>query len=618
MPRAVVAALVLLTLGLTAAWDSARAQSGGYTPPLRGAPNGRVSGGSRDFTMESRVALVIGNAAYRHVPPLSNPVNDANAIAETLRQLDFQVIAVDDADRATTVRALGEFRRLLKADGVGLFYYAGHGLQVRGRNYLLPVDADIADENDVALVALDLDSITYELENAGVRLGLYILDACRDDPFARRGRSVGSRGLAPVDAARGSVIAFATAPGKTAADGNGDHGLFTGELLKSIAQPGLELDDVLKETAVRVEAASGNRQTPWYNSAFYGHFYFKAPVTVNVMQPEGNDRDLVFWESIKSSTDPADFSDFLKKYPKSDFASLAERRLAALNPATALPSVAAPRGQPAPNAAPSPPTSPPPAPSVTVRPNAAPSPPASPPPAPPVKARPDAGQTQTAIAVPPPTPVSPPPEGEATWSADERREVQQSLKTLGHLQGEPDGEFGPQTRAAIMQFQAFQGAAETGTLTEAERRQLLDMAHQLAILLAQPASASPGGTDPLSLRGGPQRLTRAAAFEGAGHPDEAAYWYRLAAADGEAKAFTNLGTLMVRGRGVAKPEPGAARLLWLAAAARGEPVAMFDLGAMYERGIGVHADVTVARKWYQRAAAKGSREADAALKRLGA
>jgi TPR repeat protein len=223
--------------------------------------------------------------------------------------------------------------------------------------------------------------------------------------------------------------------------------------------------------------------------------------------------------------------------------------------------------------------------------------------------------------VPPPLPASPPPEGEATWSADERREVQQALKALGHLQGEADGGFGPQTRAAITQFQAFRGVAETGTLIEDERRRLLDMAHQLAALLAQPASASPGGTDPLSLRGGAQRLTRAALSEGAGHPDEAAYWYRLAAADGEAKAFTNLGTLLVRGQGSGQgggePDPAAARLLWWAAAARGEPVAMFDLGAMYERGVGVDPDKAAARKWYERAAAKGHPQARDALQRLG-
>jgi uncharacterized caspase-like protein len=168
-------------------------------------------------TAERRAALVIGNAAYQHAHPLNNPANDANAMAETLRRLDFDVVSLVDADRTKMVKALGEFRRKLSADGVGLFYYAGHGVQVRGRNYLIPIEADIADENDAGLLAIDLESVQHVMEDAGVRLSLFILDACRDDPFERRFRSAGSRGLAPVDAARGSVIAYATAPGKTAA-----------------------------------------------------------------------------------------------------------------------------------------------------------------------------------------------------------------------------------------------------------------------------------------------------------------------------------------------------------------------------------------------------------------
>lgn len=553
---------------------------------------------------ESRVALVIGNGAYRHAPVLTNPVNDANAMAETLRGLGFQVVSAVDADRNAMVRAISQFRRAMQADGVGLFYYAGHGMQVGGRNYLLPIDADIAEENDAAFLAIDLESVQRELENAGVRLSLYILDACRDNPFEHRFRSAGSRGLAAVDAARGSVISFATAPGRTAADGRGDHGLFTGELLKTIVKPGLELDDVLKQTAAAVEAASGNRQTPWYNSAFYGHFYFKAPVAVNVAPPPAaSNRDIVFWESIKSSSDPADFSDFLQNFPKSEFASLAQRRLTALTPPPSPPAVAAT-----------------PAPSARAAPGAALPQPALPQPvspsAPDAGTKPQTKQTTVAVVAPPPAPVPPPAEGEATWSLDDRREVQQALKVLGHLQGEPDGEFGPQTRAAIVQFQSFQGEPDTGTLSEVQRRELRDAAQRLAALLLEPAPASPSGMTALSLRGGPQRLMRAASLESGGNAREAAYWYRLAATDGEPKAYTNLGTLMVRGKGIGKPDGDAARLLWLAAAARGEPVAMFDLGAMYEHGIGVAADRAIARKWYERAAAKGHPQARDALKRL--
>jgi uncharacterized caspase-like protein len=305
------------------------------------------------FAAESRVALVIGNADYQHANKLANPRNDATAMAATLKNLGFDVITLIDGDRVSMVKALADFHKRLEADGVGLFYYAGHGMQSRGRNYLIPVDADIAEETDAPLVTFDLETVQQSMDDRGVRLSLFILDACRDSPFERRFRSAGSRGLAPVDAARGSLIAFATAPGRTAADGSGEHGLYTGELLKQIVKPGLELDDVLKETAAGVEQISGNQQTPWYNSAFHGHFYF-APVTINVPPPAAGApvaSDVVFWESITASTDPADFEDFLKRFPTSDFASLAERRIAALRappPAEPKPVVVAPQSPPAP------------------------------------------------------------------------------------------------------------------------------------------------------------------------------------------------------------------------------------------------------------------------------
>ncbi|HEV2187469.1 MAG TPA: peptidoglycan-binding protein [Stellaceae bacterium] len=212
--------------------------------------------------------------------------------------------------------------------------------------------------------------------------------------------------------------------------------------------------------------------------------------------------------------------------------------------------------------------------------------------------------------------MPPAAEAEPALSLADRREIQQALITLGHLQGEPDGNFGSQTPAAIRQFQSFQGDAETGTLSQDERYKLLNMARHLLQLL-QCGPASPNGVTAVSLRGGPQRLAKAASLEIAGAYGEAAYWYRLAANDGEAKAFTNLGTLMVRGRGVDKPDPSAAQLLWLSAAARGETVALFDLGAMYEQGVGVPADLAAARKWYAAAAAKGHPQARDALKRLG-
>jgi len=282
----------------------------------------------------------------------------------------------------------------------------------------------------------------------------------------------------------------------------------------------------------------------------------------------------------------------LKNFPKSEFASLAQRRLAAL---TAPAAGAPPAALPPPTSAATPPTQAPPPETTTTT------------------------QPTVAVVAPPPAPAATPPppaEGEATWTLDERREIQQALRAFGYLQAEPDGNFGAQTRAAISQFQAFQEYPETGTLSERQRHELLDAARALAALL-EPVPASPKGITAVSLRGGSQRLAKAAASEAAGDPGEAVYWYRLAASDGEPKAFTNLGTLLVRGKGVDKPDPTASRLLWLAAAARGEPVAMFDLGSMYEHGIGVDADAGAAKTWYERAAAKGHPQAREMLRRLG-
>jgi len=214
-----------------------------------------------------------------------------------------------------------------------------------------------------------------------------------------------------------------------------------------------------------------------------------------------------------------------------------------------------------------------------------------------------------------------PAEDEAAWSAEDKREVQRALRTLGHSPDEPDGNFAPRTRAAIKQFQSFAGEPESGILSAAQRTMLLDMAQRLTALLETPQT-SPKGVAAAAIKGGPQRYARAWSFEtGKGNrpdPAEAAYWYRLAAADDEAKALTNLGTLIARGQGIANPDPEAARLLWWAAAARSEAIAMFNLGAMYERGIGVTADSDAARKWYERAAAHDHPQARAALKRLGA
>jgi len=200
-------------------------------------------------------------------------------------------------------------------------------------------------------------------------------------------------------------------------------------------------------------------------------------------------------------------------------------------------------------------------------------------------------------------------------------DVQRALRLLGHLQSESEGGFGPGTIAAIKQFQLFQGVPGSGTLSEDQFKELIDMSRRLTTLLDQPP-VSPQGVGAPAVKGAAARYALGWKYETADgvKPDlvEAAYWYALAAADGEPRAFTNLGTLTARGYGANKPDPKAAALLWWAAAARSEAVAMYDLGALNERGIGVTTNIGIAKAWYERAAALNDPDARAALKRLGA
>jgi formylglycine-generating enzyme required for sulfatase activity/uncharacterized caspase-like protein len=235
---------------------------------------------------EKRIALVIGNGAYPDAP-LKNPVNDSRAMAEVLKTCGFQVIALENAPLQKMREGLREFGGRIAQGGVGLFYFAGHGMQVKGRNYLMPVGADIEAEDEVAGAALDVDSVLAKLETARNRLNILILDACRNDPFARSFRSA-SQGLAPLDAPMGTFIAFATAPGKTAADGGGSHGLYTEQLLRAIQSPGLKLEDTFKQVLSGVRRASGDRQVPWTASSVEGDFFFKpGPAPVQSL-PEAN------------------------------------------------------------------------------------------------------------------------------------------------------------------------------------------------------------------------------------------------------------------------------------------------------------------------------------------
>jgi len=279
---------------------------------------------------ESRVALVIGNAAYAQ-EPLRNPVNDARAMARSLRHLGFTVLLHENANKATMERAVLDYGRRLAAGGVGVFFYAGHGMQVRGRNYLVPTDAQIDEEAKTRVAAVDLDLLLEQIAEARNRVNVVILDACRNNPFERkmRGRA---QGLAPVDAARGTLIAYATSPGSVASDG-GRNGLYTEELLRALGQPGLKIEEVFKKVRVAVSERSNGAQTPWESSSLTGDLVIN--VTVNVQAaaaPPASaavDRDALFWASIKESRQPGDFEAYLRQFPGGTFAELARQRLAA-------------------------------------------------------------------------------------------------------------------------------------------------------------------------------------------------------------------------------------------------------------------------------------------------
>jgi uncharacterized caspase-like protein len=291
-----------------------------------------------------RVALVIGNAAYRNAP-LSNPGNDAKAMAQQLEQLGFHVIRVQDGTQQQMFQAVRSFGDALRG-GVGLFYFAGHGVQVKGRNFLIPVDAQIEREDEVPYKALDVGLVLEKMEAARNPLNIVILDACRNNPFARGLRSAGSGGgLAQMDAPSGSLVAFATAPGATAEDGRGANGLYTSHLLRQMAVPGLPIEEVFKRTRVAVKQESGGRQIPWESTSLEGAFFFAGAAGGAAPTGAAGQRGLSekeLWDVIAGAGTASGYRAYLEKYPQGAYADQAQARLAA---ATATSSTRTPEAE---------------------------------------------------------------------------------------------------------------------------------------------------------------------------------------------------------------------------------------------------------------------------------
>jgi uncharacterized caspase-like protein len=228
------------------------------------------------------LALVIGNGAYANVPPLLNPPNDARDVADALHGLGFRVIEGYDLDSAAMRGKISEFGAALPGAGVALFYYAGHGLQVSGKNYLVPTDAKLERPSSLSTEAIEVGSVLADMETEK-RVNLVFLDACRDNPLSRSlARSYASsravdvtQGLAQLNSGIGTLITFATSPDTVALDGDGRNSPFTAALLKYIGTPGLEIRSMLTRVRADVIQATHEKQVPWDHSSLTGDFYFK-------------------------------------------------------------------------------------------------------------------------------------------------------------------------------------------------------------------------------------------------------------------------------------------------------------------------------------------------------
>ncbi len=293
---------------------------------------------SGNIYANTRIALVIGNGSYPD-NPLRNPVNDANLIAKTLEELDFQVVKHLDSDQQTMKKAIRDFGDTLEQagkDAVGLFYYSGHGVQTGGTNYLIPVNARINRESDVEIEAVSASAVLGTLAYARNNLNIVILDACRNNPFARSFRSA-SRGLAKLDRAPPeTVIAFATAPSTVAADGDGQNSPYTLALTAAMLKPNLAVEQMFKIVRREVMAQTDNKQVPWENSSLTGDFYFSpgqgqdsvAPIFPTAITQSDIDKEALFWGSIKDSENFEDYQEYLRQFPAGVFVALASRRIA--------------------------------------------------------------------------------------------------------------------------------------------------------------------------------------------------------------------------------------------------------------------------------------------------
>jgi hypothetical protein len=277
-----------------------------------------------------KLALVLGNSKYQEAP-LRNPANDASAMADTLKASGFDVTLRMDANKADMAAAVQAYVQMLAAKQcVGLFYYAGHGIQLAWRNYMVPVDASLGSTEDVQTQGVDVGDLLRGLTKAANPMNVIILDACRDNPFGSL-KSATQRGLAQMDAPPNTLLAFATAPGNVASDGEGANGLYTENLLRQMTVPEAKIEDVFKRVRLDVRKRSNGAQIPWESTSLEEDFWFQPPKELKRLSDEQKAaefaEELAGWDRIKDSPNADDFYAYLQKYPTGLIAEQAQFRL---------------------------------------------------------------------------------------------------------------------------------------------------------------------------------------------------------------------------------------------------------------------------------------------------
>jgi hypothetical protein len=416
---------------------------------------------------ERRVALVVGNSAYANATVLRNPRNDASDLADALKRLGFEVLLGLDLDQTKFAGTIDQFARMLDQADVGMFFYAGHGLQLSEKNYLVSTNAKLESEFFMPAETIELDVIIRLMESK-VPTNLVFLDACRNNPLTenlkrnlaavKRGGVLG-RGLARVESTgHDTLIAFAAAPGQEAADGDARNSPFTSSLLKHIAQPGLEVSVMLKEVAADVRRDTRNGQRPQQLSDMSRTFYFAkaepaaaaaemAKGSIQPAAPVSDDRaiDVAFWNAAQAANECEAVRAYQQRFPTGNFielARLAERRLCAPDRRVTLIDPARPGAPPAP--APTPPAAAPPSAALGFA-------PASSEPAAPARPADSGLDARPAVAALPDASTAPPAAAPAA-PADFAGDIQRELIRLGCASGEADGKWGRASRDAVRRF----------------------------------------------------------------------------------------------------------------------------------------------------------------------